>query len=185
MKIIYSVLAAFTLAVAPSGFAASPISSAIFDAANGHSYYLLSFDTWSNSEAEAVTLGGHLVTINDAAEQSFVYNTFSTYGGTNHNLWIGLSDPSNTGNYAWSSGAPITYTDWSPGEPNNYGGVEHYGMVWGPPDTRANQWNDIQNNGIGGDGSVWDPNGVVEVVPEPSSAVLILVGGLCVLRRNR
>jgi hypothetical protein len=77
MKIAYSVLAAFILAGVQSGFAASPISNAIFNPANGHSYYLLSFDTWSNSEAEAVTLGGHLVTINDAAEQSFVYNTHS------------------------------------------------------------------------------------------------------------
>src|SRR5262249_49975762 len=119
MKIIHLLLAAFTLAVAQSGFAASPISSAIFDPANGHSYYLLSFDTWSNSEAEAVTLGGHLVTVNDAAEQAFVYTTFSSYGAANHNLWIGLSDPTHTGNYVWSSGAPITYTDWSPGEPNN------------------------------------------------------------------
>jgi hypothetical protein len=91
MKIIYSVLAAFTLAGVQSGFSATPISSAIFNPANGHFYYLLSYDTWSNSEAEAVTLGGHLVTINDAAEENFVYDTFSTYGGVNHNLWMGLS----------------------------------------------------------------------------------------------
>jgi hypothetical protein len=34
--------------------------------ANGHSYYLLSQNTWSNAEAEAVSLGGHLATIRNA-----------------------------------------------------------------------------------------------------------------------
>ena len=43
---------------------------------NGHRYYFLSNDTWAASEAFALTLGGHLVTIDDAAENAFVENTF-------------------------------------------------------------------------------------------------------------
>ena len=35
--------------------------------ANGHLYSLLDTATWTASEAEAIALGGHLVTINDAA----------------------------------------------------------------------------------------------------------------------
>ena len=43
---------------------------------NGHTYYLLSQDTWTASETQAEVMGGHLATINDAAEQSWVFATF-------------------------------------------------------------------------------------------------------------
>ncbi len=175
MKIIYAILTMTVLGLVQSSHA-SALSGPILDSANGHFYYLLASDTWSNSEAQAVALGGHLVTINDSAEETFVYNTFSAYGGVNRTLWIGLSDPTHTGNYVWSSGDPVTYTDWSPGEPNDYAGLEHYATIFPPNDPRANSWNDIQNSGYGGDGTFVGPYGVVEVVPEPTSAVLLLVG---------
>ena len=66
------------------------------NAANGHLYYLLTADTWTNSEAEAVALGGHLVTINDAAENQWVVDTFANYGGVERPLWIGLTDREKT-----------------------------------------------------------------------------------------
>src|SRR5438046_1466992 len=42
-------------------------------------------NTWSNAEAEAVALGGHLATIRNAAEDRWVYSKFGAYGGA---LWI-------------------------------------------------------------------------------------------------
>ena len=45
---------------------ASILQGAVTNPANGHTYYLLTQNTWTASEAEAVTLGGHLVTANDA-----------------------------------------------------------------------------------------------------------------------
>jgi hypothetical protein len=107
--------------------------------ANGDYFYLLDQDTWTDSEAQAMAMGGQLVTINSAAENAFVYDTFSA-GGT-RNLWIGLYDPtqdseggSHASNFVWVDGEPVTYTDWANGEPNNDGfnGVpEYYGMMWG------------------------------------------------------
>jgi len=57
------------------------ISGPIVNPGNGHTYYLLSPDTWTASQAAAVSLGGNLVTINDAAEQTWVFGTFAGFGG--------------------------------------------------------------------------------------------------------
>ncbi len=42
---------------------------------NGHRYELLESQTWDNAEAAAVALGGHLVTIDDQAEQDWIQQT--------------------------------------------------------------------------------------------------------------
>ncbi len=54
---------------ARAGILAGPV----INPANGHSYYLLSQNTWSYAEAEAVSLGGHLATIRNAEEDRWVY----------------------------------------------------------------------------------------------------------------
>jgi hypothetical protein len=103
-------LIAFTVPRAHAAVLAGPLTNA----ANGHVYYLLSTNSWTVAEAEAVSLGGHLVTINDAAEQTWVYSTF----GSNE-VWIGLTDRDVEGTFQWVSGETSTYRNWDPGEPNN------------------------------------------------------------------
>ena len=110
--------------------------------ANGHAYFLLSDSTWTEAEAKAVELGGHLVTVNDAAENNWVFDTFSFFGGSNRHLWIGLNDAAQEGTFVWSSGEPIGYTDWYPGEPNNYNN-DDYAHIWAPNQPNADRrWND-------------------------------------------
>ena len=96
----------------------------ITNAANGHIYFLLTSNTWTASEAEAVTLGAHLATINDAAENQWVFDNFSNFGGTSRQLWIGLNDLQQPGQFVWSSGQPVTYANWAPGEPNFVGEMD-------------------------------------------------------------
>ena len=55
---------------------------------NGKFYLLSNAGTWTQAQAQAVSLGGNLVTVNDATENQFLVNTF---GGT-EGLWIGLTD---------------------------------------------------------------------------------------------
>ena len=70
--------------------------------------------TWSQAQALAVSLGGNLVTINDAAEQQWVNDTFDQFGS----FWLGLTDEASEGTWLWASGQEVTYTNWIAGEPN-------------------------------------------------------------------
>ena len=144
--------------------------------ANGHRYYLLSSDTWINSEAEAVALGGHLVTINDAAENQWVVDTFANVGGVIRPLWIGLTDREEEGTFRWVSGEAFGYANWNvaSGEPNNSGGSgyeEDFAYIIqensGNPTVFPTFWNDVPNDGYGVIPPIY---GVVEVeaVPVPT-----------------
>ncbi len=103
------------------------LSGPIVNPANGHKYYLLNANTWTASEAEAVALGGHLATVNDAAENAWITTTFSA---PYYYLWIGLNDAAVEGQFVWSSGQPRTYLDWYPGEPNSYASDEDYVLIY-------------------------------------------------------
>src|SRR5262245_55208746 len=94
----------FLVLVSASSALASVVTGPVYNPANGHSYYLLNTATWTASEAEAVSLGGHLVTVNDSAENSFLLSNFSNYGGVTRALWTGLNDAAVEGTFAWTSG---------------------------------------------------------------------------------
>jgi len=142
------------------------IAGPVTNPANGHLYYLLAEDTWQNSEVEAVLLGGHLVTINDKAEQEWVFSTFGSYARTNRSLWIGLREVDVSKNHQWVSGEPITYTRWNRNQPS--GGIESFvhmikvGNGYGHP---PGEWNDLPSP-LAAPYPEFDPIcGVVEVVP--------------------
>jgi hypothetical protein len=120
----------------------------VFNQANGHHYEVVqSTVTWDQARiaAESVShLGvqGHLVTLEDSAEDTFVY--FNLIGGALGNAWLGLYQDMNDSSYSepaggwkWVTGEPLTYSNWYPGEPNNGGNTEHYAGYW-----PADQWND-------------------------------------------
>ncbi len=146
-----------------AGIAAGPI----VNPGNRHAYYLLDEDPWVESEKIAVGLGGHLATIDDEAEQAWVFATFGAYGGKDRSLWIGLREVDFEGNYQWVGGAAVTYTHWLAGQPDNaLAGESHVHMInagneYGHP---GGFWNDIKSpNTLF---PTFDPIcGVVEVAP--------------------
>jgi len=84
----------------------------------GHAYLLTDNSvSWMDAEAQAQSLGGHLVTINDAGENEWVRATFSSAYG---NLWIGLTDQAAEGSWEWSSGQALGYSNWASGQPDNW-----------------------------------------------------------------
>ena len=79
----------------------------------GHLYIPGTPRNWDDARAYAQSFGGDLVSVNDQAEQDFVTRTFGVL-----NPWLGLNDIDNEGTHVWANGDPVTYTNWSPGEPN-------------------------------------------------------------------
>jgi len=111
--------------------------------ANNHDYYLLEAGlTGTDAEAYAVnTLGGHLVTVNDTDENEWVRsNVLLCNGAADRRAFIGLNDLAVEGVHEWFNGEPVSYTNWSGGEPNNGNGTgeEDYSEMLG-----NGLWNDI------------------------------------------
>lgn len=170
-----------------TAFAVLPgiIDSAV-NPANNHVYYLLNNSTWTDAQTAAVGIGGNLTTINNLAENNWVWNLW----GTNRDLWIGLHDPvigdgggaQHAANFVWTDGDSSAYRNWRPGEPNgdDYGYILAKGLV-----PQGGAWNDVSD--IIKNGSEPAFYGVVEVVPEPASATLLVGGAITALwvRRNR
>jgi hypothetical protein len=142
---------------------AAVILGPVTNPANGHNYYLLSQSSWTAAEAEATTLGGHLATINDQAENDFIFNAFAALH-PDDDLWIGTSDAATEGQFEWVNGEATTFTNWAcciggGAEPNNLFG-DDYGVIWRWAGGLGGQWADLTDSAINVPNST--PYGVVE-----------------------
>ena len=119
-------------------------SPPVLNPENGHHYQFIASPNVHGSDAahganslEFNGIGGHLVTITSQSENDFVA------GLVPHDFraWIGLSDAYDEGNHLWVTGEPFTYSNWSPGQPDNANNDEDYIEFWGHND----KWNDNSN----------------------------------------
>lgn len=87
------------------------------------SMYFVNPNNLSSTAAEAAAqqFGAHMVSFQDAQENQDVVNALnaSPYPLSSNSVWIGFSDATTEGSYIWLDGAPVTYTNWSGGEPND------------------------------------------------------------------
>jgi hypothetical protein len=134
------------------------VEKTVVNPANGHTYHQLAGSSWTDAEGAAVQLGGHLVTIVDQAEHDWIVQNFHNFQGLDIDLWTGLNDVAAEGSFAWSSGAPVTFTNWDTGEPNNANGIEDFCAL------RKNNplalWNDLADAPTGFHAN---PHGLVEI----------------------
>src|ERR1043165_5752643 len=158
-----------------SGFALPSVVDSAVNPANGHTYELLSNSDWLSAESAAVSLGGHLVTINDQAENDWLFNKW----GHTRSLMIGLTDAGHEGTFVWTSGQPFIYSNWTAGEPNDgvgYGNTpEDYVHMYADGFGTPGAWNDYK--GVSDISPQPTLQGVVEIVPEPCVST-ILIGAL-------
>ena len=130
---------------------------------NGHQYkgVCKKNATWPQAVAGARRAGGHLVTLSSAAENRFVFAHINFAAiwrpngqGVSAGPWIGLiqkagsAEPS--GGFGWITGEPLTYTDWSPGEPNNSSTTfnnktytDDAGVYWDNGSGHSARWDDV------------------------------------------
>ena len=100
-----------------------------------------------------------------------MFNTFGAYGGQQRLLWIGFNDLAQKSHYTWSSGEPVTYTDWAPNEPDNSPPGEDYVAIYYPNHSERNEWNDW---GVRSTDPIGLPiNGVAEILPAVTNVTLI------------
>lgn len=102
------------------------------------SLYFLNPQSMTGSAAQtfAQNLGGNLISVQSAAENSCIISAINSIGQSGI-IWIGFSDEVNEGNFVWYDQAPVTYTNWAPGEPNQSGNEDCVQIY-------ANgQWNDL------------------------------------------
>ncbi len=115
--------------------------------ANDHVYYLTNDYPWLTADTYSKSFGGYLAQVNDAAENQWILNTFSSFANPDANLWIGLTDQAVEGQHRWTSGEPVTFTNWNPGEPNNDGNEDFVEFYINTPGTFPGRWNDAVNAG--------------------------------------
>jgi len=177
------ILSGFCLVVTAFSVQAAPIQWA----ANGN-YYEFIDGTYTRASAEAAAsastyLGaqGYLATITSAGEQSFL---FDNWNSAEADFWIGGSDASTEGQWAWvtgpeagtvfyDAGTTLTYSAWVGGEPNDFVAGEDF-LVFGW--NSAGQWNDIGQPQFPN----WTAGYIVEYgsasVPGPASSTILLFG---------
>ena len=125
----------------------------VLNPSNGHYYdYIAGVTDFDSAKLAAEGMSylgsqGHLATIADAAENSFLSATFG------ERAWIGayqdFGDPSYAeplGGWVWVTGEPWTHDAWATGEPNDSGANEHYAETFS-----NGAWNDQP---VGGNNTV-------------------------------
>jgi hypothetical protein len=98
----------------------------------GHTYFLSDIlTTPEDAHARAIAAGGHLASINSAAENALISAMDPGY------IWIGFTDRAVEGQFKWVTNEPVNYTNWAAGEPNNAGDEDWAVINWG-----TDKWND-------------------------------------------
>ena len=107
----------------------------------GHMYAIIDGGnyTWYEAYEVAEELGGHLVTITSAREQTIITNLMET--AVSELYWTG--GIKSTNGWKWITGEKFSYTNWQTNQPDNTGSKEWVINVFSAKHSTAGVWNDI------------------------------------------
>jgi hypothetical protein len=158
---------------------------------NGHWYeavYVEGGISWTDASDAATAAGGYLATVTSLPEDGFVFGLSVSdprlwFNHTDYTIgpWLGgyqpPGSPEPAGGWSWVTGEPFDYTNWASDQPNDTSGGQdsliYYGVGNDNPQFLWNDtWGDFLVNGY-----------IVEIIPEPSSLLMLVTGaiglGLC------
>lgn len=155
---------------------------------NGHYYRLTEPMTWAQGQdlATSPEWHGYLCSINDAAENTWLYEMFGPVGGSfffggndiaTEGRWVWAEDDSNfwNGNFEGSA-VPGFYSNWNNQEPNDAGGNEDAAQFY----ANSGKWNDI-NAGSSYRCIVESDTGHIGVSGPTPSLLRVFEGGSCAI----
>ncbi len=100
---------------------------------------------WEDARIYCESRGGHLATILDQSQMDEV--TALLEENEIDTAWIGANNRNSSGGFHWITGEPFEFAAWGIGEPNNYGGEEHYLMLY-REEGQGWVWNDSSDRGM-------------------------------------
>ena len=154
----YPRTAAIFCTVAPGDdLGTGPIEWPVTENGNGNSYELVTSPTsllWSEAQALAFAMGGHLATLTSPEENAFVFDNLAQSSALYYNgfwgPWLGgyqdvnapdYSEPD--GGWRWVTGEVWDWQHWDPGQPDNSSGDDRLHFVARPPEgIPLGEWND-------------------------------------------
>ncbi len=188
--LVKTLLITSAFALTATSSQATPVQWQSSIGGNDHWYDIIDDEgiTWDEANSDVSILFGpnaHLATIGSPEENSFIFNL----GVEDHPYWLGGYQDDGTApdqGWNWVTGESWNYTDWAPGEPNDYGGTAENALAFAFFEGNGT-WNDAPDStrylGNGGYIVEYESN----PVPEPATMLLFGAGlaGLAVVRRKK
>jgi hypothetical protein len=134
----------------PIASSVAPASKRPADATefNGHWYKAVDNKiSWHDAKKACEELDGYLACIETAKEQEFIVKL-----ANGQYLYLGATDEAKEDTWVWLNGQAWEFTSWMEGQPNNYGGDEHYLATYD-----GGEWVDVAAEGSG----FWMPTGYI------------------------
>ncbi|MHC4504976.1 MAG: C-type lectin domain-containing protein, partial [Planctomycetota bacterium] len=116
----------------------APLDATVF---RGHGYKLFEQKMrWHEAKLFCEALGGHLVTITSKEENRFVTGLARRAGVS---VWLGFTDERKENKWEWVTGEKVGFTNWSPRNPDNFGGHEDWAEIRRERPGGPLMWNDV------------------------------------------
>ncbi|XP_038054943.1 alpha-N-acetylgalactosamine-specific lectin-like [Patiria miniata] len=124
----FVLLVGFAAALQPYCSSCPPKCPPMWTFYNGNCYrYFGTANTYAAAEShcqEFTQAGhyGHLTSVASFQENTFIHRMWKSLRKTfTGGLWIGFTDQAEEGKFIWTDGSEVTYDDWLPFQPGDFG----------------------------------------------------------------